>query len=102
MNNNINEKLWDDLIVKSDFDCDLVYAKGIFFNKSDKEISESFYKVGSVIGRSDELRFMPDVLFNHYIHHFFRFILEIKHSIYDKDDIASVFHSLDIFSILSP
>jgi len=57
-----------------------------FFNKSDNEIIDSFYRgCASFIERADELRFMPNVLFNYFI----RFVIEREHDPFDKDDIFS-------------
>lgn len=92
----INEALWDKLILQSKFKEDIAYAKKNFFHKSDEKILEGFGKNGGAgyIGRTDELRKMPNILFNYYIHYFIRFILEVKHDPDEKEGIASCFLTL--------
>jgi len=75
-----------------DKDLDLVYAKKTFFNVSRKEILASFSN--NVIERSDELRFMPNILFNKYFHFFIDFIISQEHDEFDADDVASCFTML--------
>jgi hypothetical protein len=75
-----------------DKDLDLVYAKKIFFNVSKQNILASFSR--NVIERSDELRFMPNILFNKYFYFFIDFIISQEHDEFDADDIASCFTTL--------
>lgn len=75
-----------------DKDLDLVYAKKTFFKVSRKNILASFSN--NVIERADELRFMPNILFNKYFHFFIDFIISQEHDEFDADDVASCFTTL--------
>ncbi|WP_127924163.1 MULTISPECIES: hypothetical protein [unclassified Pseudoalteromonas] len=71
---------------------DLVYAKKTFFNVSKQAVLASFNR--NVIERADELRFMPNILFNKYFYFFTDFIINQKHDEFDAGEIASCFTSL--------
>lgn len=75
-----------------DKDLDLVYAKKTFFKVSRKNILASFSN--NVIERSDELRFMPNILFNKYFHFFIDFIINQEHDEFYAGEIASCFTTL--------
>ncbi|MDB2387342.1 hypothetical protein N9W21_08395 [Shewanella sp.] len=87
-------EIWTKYInpVGGDKDLDLVYAKKTFFKASRKKILASFSN--SVINSADELRFMPNILFNKYFHFFIGFIISQEHDEFDADDVASCFTTL--------
>ena len=91
---NKESEIWSKYInpVGCDQDLDLVHAKKSFYKVSSQEILASFSC--SVIERADELRFMPNILFNKYFHFFMDFIINQEHDEFDADDIASCFTTL--------
>ncbi len=89
----ITEADWDRLIqeVRSD---DVLYAKRIFWNKSDEEIMDAFESGFAFIERCDELRFMPPELFNYYYHYFPEFVARDNYDSSDTPGVASCFIQL--------
>ncbi|MBO9489439.1 hypothetical protein J7384_03595 [Endozoicomonas sp. G2_1] len=71
---------------------DLVYAQKIFYQQDSKTIHASFAR--SVIERADELRFMPDNLFNHYGHYFTDYVVSFDYPEFDGDMVADCFLNL--------
>ncbi|UDM62676.1 hypothetical protein KIJ96_05375 [Pseudoalteromonas piscicida] len=86
------ESIWQEQLSGYDCDPDLAYAKNTFFNQSSEAISVAFSR--SVIERANELRVMPDVLFNTYFHFFIDFLMKTEHEPFDASEIASCFTSL--------
>ncbi|WP_053980997.1 hypothetical protein [Marinagarivorans algicola] len=90
----ITEADWDRLIKEERYDEDVVYAKKIFWNKTDKEIMESFESGTGYIERCDELRYMPDELFNYYYHYFPTFVMEGTYDYLEDPSVAGSFMQL--------
>lgn len=96
------EKQWGDW--KSDVD--ILSAHKIFFGKTNDEVQGDFYRC--VIERADELRFMPDEVFQYYILGFRDFIMAGNFQLFDDADAASSFIKLieykleNSFSTISP
>ena len=86
------EKAWTESLAQSDVDPDLAYAKEVFFNKPDEEVMHGFAQ--NVIERTNELRVMPTILFNHYFTHFLTYMLEQQHDEFDASEIADCFTTL--------
>ncbi len=82
------EEQWGDW--KSDVDTSSAYK--IFYGKSNDEIQEDFYRC--VIERADELRYMPDEVFQYYIEGFNKFIMAGKFQLFDASDAADSFLKL--------
>jgi hypothetical protein len=87
-------KIWSEYINPEggDKDLDLVYAKKTFFKVSKENILTSFSNC--VIECSDELRFMPNILFNKYFPFFIDFVISQKHDEFYAGEIASCFTTL--------
>ncbi len=90
----ITEADWDRLIKELRYDEDVVYAKKIFWNKSDKEIMDTFESGFAFTERSDELRYMPDELFNYYYHYFPEFVIRGNYDRLDTPGVADCFMTL--------
>lgn len=86
------EDIWKQYLDSSDDCVDLLSAKRVFFNKENTEIHKAFSL--NVIERTDELRFMPPMLFNYYFHFFIEFIMFIEHDDFFKSEIADSFITL--------
>ena len=91
-NDNKENEIWLKFMNHEEYSPDIIYAKKRFFNVSKQDILASFSN--NVIERSDELRFMPNILFNKYFHFFIDFIVNQKHDEFDADDIACCFTTL--------
>ena len=91
---NEESEIWSKYINPEGFDknLDLVYAKKTFFKVSNQNILASFSN--DVIQCADELRFMPNILFNKYFHFFIDFIINQKHDEFYAGEIASCFTTL--------
>jgi hypothetical protein len=89
---NKESEIWLKFMNDEEYIPDISYAKRRFFNVPKQDILTSFSN--NVIERSDELRFMPNILFNKYFHFFIDFIVNQKHDEFDADDIASCFTTL--------
>ncbi len=90
----ITEADWDRIIKEVRYDDDVVYAKKIFWNKSDEEIMDTFESGFAFIERCDELRFMPPELFNYYYHYFPEFVIRGNYDPSDTPGVASCFIQL--------
>ena len=73
-------------------DVDLASAHNIFFGKSNAEVQDDFYRC--VIERADELRYMPNEVFQYYILGFKDFIMAGKFQLFDSADAADSFLKL--------
>lgn len=88
---NLSE-IWNKAIAADPGNIDLKYAKDVFLNVSQQEMLDAFSR--SVIERTDELRFMPDHLFNHYFSYFNDYVLDKKYSKDDADMVLSCYVQL--------
>jgi len=89
----INEEaLWELYLEDARYSLDIPYAKKRFF-KVPKDIILKSFSI-NVIEGSDELRFLPNILFNKYFDYFISFILIGHHDEFETDDIASCFVTL--------
>ncbi|MCG7556396.1 hypothetical protein [Pseudoalteromonas sp. Of11M-6] len=86
------ESIWQEQLSGYGCDPDLAYAKNTFFNQSNESISAAFSR--SVIERANELRVMPNVLFNKYFYFFIDFLMNTDHEPFDASEVASCFASL--------
>ncbi|WP_440055583.1 hypothetical protein ACSLBF_05410 [Pseudoalteromonas sp. T1lg65] len=86
------ESIWQEQLSAHDCDPDLAYAKETFFNQTEEHISAAFSR--SVIERANELRVMPDALFNTYFHYFILYLIEKDHDQFHASEIANCFTSL--------
>lgn len=71
---------------------DITYAKKVFLGATQDELMKKFSQ--SVIERTDELRFMPDILFNYYFESFTHYIINYEHDEFDAPSVASCFVNL--------
>ena len=85
------ENLWEEFINSNNSNVDILYAKKIFFDQ-EKNIRNSFAQ--NVIERTDELRHMPDELFNHYFKYFVDFLINYNHDEFDRAEVADCFITL--------
>ncbi|KZK68669.1 hypothetical protein A1L58_18115 [Shewanella baltica] len=95
----VSEKMWDDLIKKDASNFDLVCAKKTFFNRRKEDIAKDFSN--NVIERCDELRHMPDVLFNQYFIFFIDFVMTYEHEEFYRAEVADTFTALLLEKLLS-
>ena len=86
------ESIWKEQLSTYDYEPDLAYAKSTFFKQSNESVSAAFSR--SVIERSNELRVMPNELFNSYFHFFIDFLIKTEHQSFDAPEVASCFTSL--------
>ncbi|WP_054114127.1 hypothetical protein [Marinagarivorans algicola] len=90
----ITEADWDRLIKELRYDEDVVYAKKIFWNKSDNEIMDTFESGFAFTERSEELLYMPAELFNYYYHYFPEFVIRGNYDRLDTPSVANSFIQL--------
>lgn len=86
------EEIWLEHLNAPDCDVDLAYAKKNFFDSSKESVLIKF--TDNVIERTNELRVMPDELFNIYFGYFIDFIIHNKHDDFFASEIADCFINL--------
>lgn len=75
-------------------DLDQAYAYRVFFGKNLDQVIPEFKR--NILGRVEDLHFMPAIPFQYYIFAYRKFVLSLQKDDYDAPDAASAFLGLII------